>query len=172
MIYNSSITNNFRPFFINTNLVLENEDLQTIDTLWSTIAGNIGNSYIGYSIIKIIYGHYKKVNQIQSIWNYDFSKTNEDTKYINENYTHVIFCMQDQLNLKKIFRNLPWAKITNFIKKINIPFVPVSVGANCDYNDGTFCDLHKNLNKDLVKFIQILASKSEFVGVRGEMTFD
>lgn len=172
MTYNSSITNNFRPFFINTNLVLENEDLQTIDTLCSTIARNTGNSYIGYSIIKIIYGHYKKVDQIQSIWNYDFSKTNEDTKFINEHYTHVVFCMQDQLNTNKVFGNLPWAKITKFIEKINIPFIPVSIGTNCDYNDDTFCDLHKNLNKDLVRFINTLASKSELMGVRGEMTFD
>lgn len=74
---------NFKPFFINTNLVLENEDLLTSDNLFSTIAGNTGNSYIGYAIIKIIYGHYKKVDQIQSIWNYDFSKTNQDTRYIN-----------------------------------------------------------------------------------------
>ncbi len=162
----------FRPFFINTNLVLENEDIQTFDNLWSTIAGNTGNSYIGYSIIKIIYGHYKKVDQIQSIWNYDFSKTNEDTKFINENYTHVIFCMQDQLNTNKVFRNLPWNKMTKFIEKINIPFIPVSIGANCAYNDNKFCDLHKTLNKDLIRFIKTLASKSELMGVRGEMTLD
>lgn len=172
MVYNNYTTDKFRPFFINTNLVLEDEDIQTFDNLWSTIAGNTGNSYIGYSIIKIIYGHYKKVDQIQSIWNYDFSKTNEDTKYINENYTHVVFCMQDQLNTNKVFRNLPWNKITNFIKKINIPFIPVSIGANCAYNDNTFCDLHKTLNKDLIRFINTLASKSELIGLRGEMTLD
>ncbi len=172
MAYNSSIIDNFRPFFINTNLVLENEDIYTFDNLWSTIAGNTGNSYIGYSIIKIIYGHYKKVDQIQSIWNYNFSKTNEDAKFINENYTHVVFCMQDQLNTNKVFRNLPWSKMAKFIERINIPFIPVSIGANCAYNDNKFCDLHKTLNKDLIKFINILASKSELMGVRGEMTLD
>ncbi|MCI5824979.1 MAG: polysaccharide pyruvyl transferase family protein [Candidatus Gastranaerophilales bacterium] len=163
---------NFKPFFINTNLVLENEDLLTSDNLFSTIAGNTGNSYIGYAIIKIIYGHYKKVDQIQNIWNYDFSKTNQDTRYINENYTHVVFCMQDQLNTNEVFKNIPWNKITKFIEKINLPFIPVSVGANCAYNDSIFCDLHKILNKDLIRFINTLASKSELIGVRGEMTLD
>ena len=163
---------NFKPFFINTNLVLENEDLLTSDNLFSTIAGNTGNSYIGYAIIKIIYGHYKKVDQIQSIWNYDFSKTNQDTRYINENYTHVVFCMQDQLNTNEVFKNIPWNKITKFIEKINLPFIPVSVGANCAYNDSIFYDLHKILNKDLIRFINTLASKSEFIQVRGEMTYD
>lgn len=117
MAYNSSIIDNFRPFFINTNLVLENEDIYTFDNLWSTIAGNTGNSYIGYSIIKIIYGHYKKVDQIQSIWNYDFSQIDKDISFINENYTHLIFCFQNQLNSDKHFSNLPWKGITKFIKK-------------------------------------------------------
>lgn len=167
---NNFITDDFCPFFINTNLILNNSDLNDIDYLFATIARNIGNSYIGYSIIKILYGYYKKVDQIQSIWNYDFSQIDKDAKYINENYTHVIFCFQNQLNADKRFSNLPWEMMTKFIKKIKIPIISVSLGCNCLIEE--YESLHKNINRDIIKFFQIVSFKSEFLGVRGEKTLN
>ena len=167
---NNYISKKFCPFFLNTNLILNKNELKDIDYFFATIARNIGNSYIGYSIIKIIYGYYKKVDQIQSIWNYDFSQIDKDISFINENYTHLIFCFQNQLNSDKHFSNLPWKEITKFIKKIKLPIIPVSLGCNCLVED--YQNLHKTLNKDLVNFFQILSSKSELLGVRGEKTLE
>lgn len=167
---NNIITDDFCPFFINTNLILNNNELNDIDYFFATIARNMGNSYIGYSIIKILYGFYKKVDQIQSIWNYDFSQTAKDTSYINENYTHIIFCFQNQWNADKRFSNLPWKKLIKFIKKIKIPIIPVNLGCNCLIDE--YENLHKILNKDLITFFQVLSSKSEFFGVRGEKTLE
>lgn len=40
------------PFFINSNIITSKDSLKSSDTFMSAIAGNTGNSYITYSLLK------------------------------------------------------------------------------------------------------------------------
>ena len=46
----------FKQFFINSNICLENDDISTYEKFMTAIAGNTGNSYITYALIKELFG--------------------------------------------------------------------------------------------------------------------
>ena len=62
-----------KPFFINTNLCYGLDECQTSAQFFDNVGGNTGNSYIGYSIIKILYGKLIKVPEIKNISNNFFN---------------------------------------------------------------------------------------------------
>ena len=61
----------YNPFFINSNLCIEPNDLSSFGSFMDSVAGNTGNSYITYSLIKACFGSLDKVNHIQNIYTYD-----------------------------------------------------------------------------------------------------
>ncbi len=136
------------------------------------IAGNTGNSYITYSLINIIYGKFNRnfVTGIDNIYSYNFDKYQEkDLEYINNECTHAIFILQDQIRREdKNSIRLPFEKLNPFLQSIKVPIVVMSIGANSftPYES----DFHTYLETDLIKFLYILSEKSNLVGLRGEYT--
>ena len=44
-----------KPFFINSNICLKQDDISSFEKFMTSIAGNTGNSYITYALIKELY---------------------------------------------------------------------------------------------------------------------
>lgn len=155
-----------KPFFINTNLCYGLDECQTSAQFFDNVGGNTGNSYIGYSIIKILYGKLIKVPEIKNIFSYDFKNQDELIQKINKEYSHIVFCLQDQLRNSQSYGIKPnWKKITEFISRIDKPFLVVSLGTNSFKGEAE--DYYKNFNPELVRFVHILSEKSNSLGVRG-----
>ncbi|HAM42616.1 MAG TPA: hypothetical protein DCP52_02105 [Elusimicrobia bacterium] len=155
-----------KPFFINTNLCYGPEDCQTSAQFFDNVAGNTGNSYIGYSIIKILYGKLIKVPEIKNIFSYDFKNQDALIHEINTKYSHVIFCLQDQLRNSQSYGIRPnWKKITEFISRIDKPLLVISLGTNSFKGEGQ--DYYKNFDPELVRFLHVISEKVYSLGVRG-----
>ena len=155
-----------KPFFINTNLCYGLDECQTSAQFFDNVGGNTGNSYIGYSIIKILYGKLIKVPEIKNIFSYDFKNQDELIQKINKEYSHIVFCLQDQLRNSQSYGIKPnWKKITEFISRIDKPFLVVSLGANAFKED--LNDFYKHIDRDLIHFIHVLSQKTYSLGVRG-----
>jgi len=125
---------------------------------------NIGNGYISYSILKILFGKAVKVSHIPNAWEHNL--TPELANNINKNFSHLIFVMQDFI--REHFAVLPFDKITNFLEMINIPIVPISLGAN-SFN-GYDITLKERLTEDQITFLKVISEKSQSIGVRGRYT--
>jgi hypothetical protein len=78
------------PFFLNTNLCYDKNDILSVEDFEKTVAGNTGNSYISYSLINLLYKKFIRPDEIKNIFTYDYSQTDKDTDYINNNNSHVI----------------------------------------------------------------------------------
>lgn len=158
-----------QPFFINSNICLHDEDIKNFDTFMTSVAGNIGNSYITYSLIKELLGEIKEIYHIQNIYRYDFSQQEQDIDLINNRCTHVFLILQDQIRISESYGfQLPYENIMNFIRKLNKPIVIAGLGAN-SFN-GYDKDFHKKLNPELIKFLKFLSNNSNKIGIRGYFT--
>ena len=159
------------PFLINSNLCTENSDVESFENFMRIVAGNTGNSYISYSLIKELCGRYKCVPQIKSIYDYDFSNSDRDADFINGNCTHVFLILQDQIRIAESYGyQLPYEKIISFLKKIKKPVVIVGCGANC--LTGFDANFYKKLPYGLVCFLKELATLTECIGVRGDFSHE
>lgn len=159
----------FNPFFINSNICLDNNDINGFDSFMSSIAGNTGNSYITYALIKELCGGLKKNNHIQNIYEYDFTKSDKDIDLINNQCTHVFLILQDQIRLSESYGlQLPYKNIINFIKKLNKPVIIAGLGHNSFGEYQT--DFYKQLNPDLIDFLKFLSDNSVKIGIRGHYT--
>lgn len=157
------------PFFINSNICTDNENINSFNTVMNVIGGNTGNSYITYSLIKAIFGKYKKVPDIKSVYSYDFSKSEKEIDEINNSCSHVFLILQDQIRIEESYGlKLPYENIINFIKKINKPLIIAGLGAN-SFN-GFDIEFHKKLNSDLIYFLQFLSDNCNQIGIRGHFT--
>lgn len=67
-----------KPFILGSNLVTSDLDLCDYETFMRTVAGNTGNIYISYALIREICGRYRNVPQIKSLYAYDFSQMDRD----------------------------------------------------------------------------------------------
>ena len=160
-----------KPFFINSNICLDDKDIRSFDRFMKVIAGNTGNSYITYSLIKELGVDSENVRHIQNIYEYDFTKSEKDIEYINSECTHVFLILQDQIRLSESYGlQLPYQSIMNFISRLNKPVVICGLGAN-SFN-GFDPNFYKLLKPELVKFLKFLSDHCINIGVRGEFTAD
>lgn len=175
------MTNKIIPFFINSNLCTENDDIKDYKSFIESIAYNIGNSYITWSLIKELQGNFVKPYHIKNIWTYDYNNADKDIDIINNKCTHVFLILQDQIrHIEGYNQTIPFEKLKNFINKINKNIIVVSPGINqyfpYDYSENKYIktslenNYHEKLNKELVNFLQFLSHKTEIIGVRGKYT--
>lgn len=171
-----------RPFFINSNIWMEDRSFESTEAMLRPIGGNTGNSYITYSLIKTVTGGFKKKNfinsflgnytkldHIQNIYNYDLSKQDKDIDIINNKCTHVFLILQDQIRDSESYgQQLPYKEIVEFIKKLNKPVIIAGLGANCF--GGYIKDYYKMLKPELLTFLKELSEYSELIGIRGHFT--
>jgi hypothetical protein len=153
-------------FFINSNIV-DDQDIGGFSQYIKDIGGNVGNSYITYSVIKILYGKYQRIDDIKNLW---FYKPNQhDIDRINNEYSKVILILQDNIRIFDSYYNHNiYENLGDFFKKIKIPIVVFSLGSNCF--DGNYKNLHLNINQDLIKILRIISEKTVSFGVRGDTT--
>ena len=160
---------NIKPFFINSNICFEKTDISTYETFMNSIAGNIGNSYITYSLIKELFGGLKKIKHIQNIYNYNFDNQDIDIEYINNEATHVFLILQDQIRIQESYGfKLPYKKLERFILKLNKPVIIAGLGAN-SFN-GFEHNFHKQLGANLINFLKFLSDHCIEIGIRGHFT--
>ena len=154
-----------KPYFLNHNVYLKQQNLtSSIDVGMVAINGNSGNSVITQSIAHFI-DMREGLHGVDNMWNVN-SFAHENVDYINENFTHVIVNLQDQLQEKTA--NHPWAALTQFIQKIKLPFIVFSLGANAV--NQTAHDVKKRLSSSCIRFYKTLSEKTVSLGIRGEFT--
>lgn len=127
---------------------------------------NIGKTYISYGLLKILFGRPAKVDHVTNAWTQDISDSLVEK--INNQYSHLIFILQDYI--RESFSELPHEKITNFLEKIKIPVVPMSLCAN-SFN-GFDLGLINRLSGAQKRFLYVLSEKSKLIGVRGNYSAD
>ena len=113
--------NKIIPFVINSNICTSKRDTLSYDTLMETIAGNSGNSYITWSLLKEIGCDIESIrgHEIKSLYTYDFSKAGRDIEIINNECTNVILVLQDQIRIKESYGlRLPFKQLKQFIIQI------------------------------------------------------
>ena len=157
------------PFFINSNLCVNKNDVSSFSMFMDSVAGNTGNSYITYALIKTIYGSIETLNHIQNIYTYDFSTQERDIDFINNNCSEVFLILQDQIRIAESYGlQLPYKKIQNFVSKLNKPVIIAGLGAN-SFN-GFDKDFHKKLKPELIDFLKFLSDHCKKIGIRGHYT--
>lgn len=153
-----------RFFVFNHNLVSRAEEVSTSKGLQRAIGKNLGNSYIGWSVCKALNINPEELQGVANVWSPEAAFPSAD--YINNNFDHVIFILQDQL--RKSFSSLPFSRVTKLLKKIKLPFTVFSLGANAF--DGGVNELVSNLIPDQISFYRLLSDRAKNLGVRGEFT--
>lgn len=159
-----------KPFFINSNICLNNDDISTFERFMKTTAKNTGNSYITYALIKEIFGEFtNEINHIPNIYEYNFDNTDKDVEFINSQCSHIFLILQDQIRIEESYGlKLPYDNIMQFIKKLNKPVIIAGLGAN-SFN-GYDKDFHLKIDKHLVRFLKFLSQHCICMGVRGHYT--
>ena len=159
-------------YFINHCIPNETNSL-SIDKELDSMSGNIGNTYIMYSISLILFGYIIKFNEINGIPNlFKEDLNNIDTEYINNNYKYVLINMQDQLRREISYygnTDLCFKNINIFLNKINIKIICFGLGSNC-FEPENFNNIIDQLHDSQKEFIQILSSKSNTFSIRGKYT--
>jgi glycosyltransferase involved in cell wall biosynthesis len=160
----------FNPFILNKFICVKNEDTASYETFFKTVGGNIGNSYIAYSVMKLFSCGVKQyeIRDFEGLHGMHFTK--DDLNYINSGkFSHVFLCLTDIIREHTSYNySAPWSAIAADIEKVKIPFVVFGLGSN------SFCgfdpDLHKKISPDLIRFLKTIASKTVSLGVRGAYT--
>ena len=159
----------FNPFFINSNICLKQEDICDFDTFMKTIAGNTGNSYITYSLMKELGVDAGQTKHIPSIYTYDFNNLSKDAEIIRENCSHLFLILQDQIRISESYGlQLPYKGIEQLIEKSQKPLVIMGLGANSF--TGFDPEFYKQLKPELVNFLKFLSDHTPEIGVRGNFT--
>ena len=136
--------------------------VQTLGTSLNHVRGrNIGNGYISYAILKILFGGPAKVAHLPNAWEDPLPQSLAD--FINQTRTHFIFVMQDFI--REDLQTLPFERINLFLEKIRIPVVPISLCAN-SFN-GYDRTLVSRLSGEQKRFLSLISEKSAMIGVRG-----
>lgn len=162
------MTKKFNPFFINSTIVINENDIKNVENFRKSICHNIGNSYITYSIMKIIAGGVYDAPRINNIYyfNYDNDKLID---YINVECSHVIFVLEDYIRANAL--EFPEG-LLEFLKKIKKPIIVMSLGSNNIINGKLDNDFINKLSKEKVYFLKELSNLTECLGVRGYRTVE
>lgn len=159
------------PFVINSNVCTSAEDIETYDSFMDCIAGNTGNSYITWSLLKEIGCTLESIkgHHIRCIYNYDFDCVEKDIDIMNNECTHVILILQDQIRIHESYGyKLPYDGIKRMISKIRKPILIAGLGANS--LEGYVPNFHKGLSSDLVNFLKYISDRTTLIGIRGYYT--
>ena len=161
---------NFKPFFLNSNLSFGRAGGDTVENLLRPAAGNSGNSYITYALVKTVLGDFAGLSHIANVYEYDFS-SGRDAEFARAECTHVFLVLQDQIRIEESYGlRLPYENIVSFLKKCGKPVVIAGLGANSF--GGFDPEFHKKLSPALVKFLREISGMCEKIGIRGEFTAD
>lgn len=161
---------NFKPFFLNSNLSFGRAGGDTVENLLRPAAGNSGNSYITYALVKTVLGDFAGLSHIANVYEYDFS-SGRDAEFARAECTHVFLVLQDQIRIEESYGlRLPYGNIVSFLKKCGKPVVIAGLGANSF--GGFDPEFHKKLPPALVKFLREISGMCEKIGIRGEFTAD
>ena len=160
----------FTPFFINSNLITLEEYLASYDSLMGAVAGNTGNSYITWSLLKELgVSELGDEFHIQSIYDFDFAKADKVADFVNGRCSHVFLILQDQIRIAESYGyRLPYDGIKNLLEKIQKPVVVAGLGANSF--TGFDSEFYKQLSPELVDFLHYLSGRCVELGVRGNYT--
>ena len=160
----------FTPFFINSNLITNKSSLTDYNTFFNAVAGNTGNSYITWALLKELgISELKDEFHIQNIYDFDFSYTDKVAEFVNSNCSHVFLILQDQIRIQESYDyKLPYEGIKKLLEKINLPVIVAGLGANSF--TGFDSNFHKQLPKDLIEFLHYLSARCNELGVRGNFT--
>lgn len=79
---------NFKPFFLNSNLSFGRAGGDTVENLLRPAAGNSGNSYITYALVKTVLGDFAGLSHIANVYEYDFSASARDAEFARAEYGH------------------------------------------------------------------------------------
>lgn len=161
-----------KPFVINSNICIKHEDISSYANFFDAVAGNTGNSYITYSLLKETVDSaesFSSLPQIPSLYTYDWQNADKDISIINDRCSHVFLVLQDQLRIAESYGlQLPYDNIINFLKKVKRPILVAGLGANA--LNGYETRFHERLSWKLVAFIKDLSWLVKNIGVRGYFT--
>uniref|UniRef100_UPI0026086F7E polysaccharide pyruvyl transferase family protein n=1 Tax=uncultured Brachyspira sp. TaxID=221953 RepID=UPI0026086F7E len=158
----------FNPFFINANLVINNDDIRNIEAFRKAVYHNIGNSYITYAFMKLVCGGVYDAKRINNIYDYDYNNES-DIDYINNECTHVIFILQDHIRAYAL--EFPMY-LLDFLKKINKPIITISLGSNNYVNGEYDNNFISRLSREKIYFLKELSNLTNAIGVRGYRTVE
>lgn len=160
---------NFKPFFLNSNLSFGGAAGGSSAHLLRPAAGNSGNSYITYALVKTVLGDFAGLPHIANVYEYGFSASGRDAEFVKSECTHVFLVLQDQIRVEESYGlRLPYKDIVSFLKKCGKPVVVAGLGAN-SFN-GFDPEFHKKLSPNLVKFLREISEMCAKIGIRGEFT--
>lgn len=127
------------------------------DKLWS----NVGNLLFPFGLYRNI------LSEDVTIDIYSKIADPADADFINENYDMLLIPLANAFRDSFVNQLNKW---TSLVKKVKIPCVVAGVGAQCDLS---FSGQTKFAFDDSVKeFCSAVASKSSYIGVRGQLTYD
>jgi hypothetical protein len=162
-------------YFINHTIPF-NCDVKTIedkDKVLIECGGNIGNTYIMYSLQKILFGKVLTSDDCSGISNLFCAELSKiDTETINNKYKYIIINMQDQLRQNISYydkTNERFINVNNFLKKINLPILCFGLGSNC-FTKTKYTKILNELHCSQKEFIKIISDKSKFFSIRGKYT--
>lgn len=170
----NKILNHSKCFFVNHSTVCDNNKDDIVKTL-ENISGNVGNTYITYCSMMLLFGCIPKITinaGIDNIFMNPYKLNDIDTNEINNNYDICIINMQDQLRREISYygdTENAFKQINSFLLKINIPIFCFGLGSNCFELDN-FSNIINELYDSQKEFIQIISSKSCLFSIRGKYT--
>lgn len=146
----------------------------------NNIAGNTGNSYITYAILKTLgrSAALKEEDHIFNIWNDELP----DPGRINGDFNMCFFTLQDQLQIRlpNYIKKEKLAKITQFLRKLKIPLVPYSLGTNgmmlnsrvkkTSILSNIIVKKRQEIAHEFKAFLGVISDKSASLGIRGYVT--
>lgn len=156
-------TDKIRPFILNHNLSLHGSSRRSIDESLIDMNTNSGNSYITYSILKIL-SLPKHPTGVVNIFTCNPLEIDFDA--INAEHTHAFIVFQDHLGSD--WNHVNWTNLSYIVSRIKIPIVVFSLGVRT--MNATPAEVAESLSPDAVKFFQLLASKAVSIGIRGGIT--
>ena len=160
----------FKPYFLNYCNHIEND---SIDNILDGIGGNIGNTYILHSIYSLLFKTPpKEVYGIANLFNITHEISTDKIIFINNNFTHILFNIQDQLRANISYypnTQLRFKLINDFLEKINIPIVVFGCGSNSHNYNNRFSIINE-LCEEQKLFCKLLSLKSKYIALRGEYT--
>ena len=160
-----------RPFFINGNLCVEEDNIMDLQALMYATGNNTANGYNTYSILKVTLDAFS-ANSFEQIYNaymYDPNRLERDIDRINNHCTHVFLNLTDFIRKSGEEMNGPafYPSMKYLIKKINKPVIVAGLGINAEKMDPNFSTL---LSSEMVDFLRVISEHCIEIGVAGYYT--
>ena len=157
-----------RVFIVNANIPFKGSGEKSLKNLLDDTAGNIGNSYITYALLRLLKPF--SLGVINNVYSFNGWDCSDLISKINSEYDYVVINLQDQIRLSESYSyKLPCEQLISFLKKIKLPILLPSIGAN--YHEKIEpTDFVKLLDPDKITFVKALLDLVSLSGVRGYWT--